>query len=467
MSWCLPLAQPLALSDGELTVQLIHKSKHKRLPLDHFRLSLTNDPNVAQWSKIPQDIRQIIQSEPGDRTDEDQRRLAAYYRTITELLEEPRRRLSEVERQLAEIKPMTTVPVMQQVAEASRRSTKVQIRGNYQSTGSEVSEGTPVAFHPLPSDVPPDRMALARWLVDDENPLTARVTANRFWEEIFGTGIVETSEEFGSQGELPSHPLLLDWLAVELRDSGWDQKQLLKLLVTSATYRQSSVVSETQREIDPGNRWYSRGPRFRISAEMVRDQALMVSGLLSDKMFGPPVRPPQPELGLSAAFGSTTDWKTSDGDDRYRRGIYTTWRRSSPYPSMAQFDAPNREVCTIRRIRTNTPLQALVTLNDPVYIEAAQSLARKMISVGTTPSERIQYAIQTCLIRDPTSEESSRLALLASETQNRFQANLDQATKMATDPLGPLPDGADPVEYAAWTVVANVVLNLDEMFMKR
>ena len=459
--------EPLELRDGELTVQLMHQSKHKRLPLDHFRISFTDDPHVLQWSQIPADVRRIVQMAPSERSHDEGQQLAAHYRSISELLDETRRLLSEAEKQLAEIKPTTTVPVMQQVAQSDRRTTKVQLRGNYQTTGSEVSEGTPVAFHPLPTDIPPNRLALARWLVDPENPLTSRVTVNRHWEEIFGIGIVETSEEFGSQGELPSHPLLLDWLAVELRDGGWDIKALLKLLVTSATYRQSSVVHATQLQADPENRWYSRGPRFRISAEMVRDQAMFVSGLLSQKMYGPPVRPPQPQLGLSAAFGSTTDWKTSDGQDRYRRGIYTTWRRSSPYPSMAQFDAPNREVCTVRRIRTNTPLQALVTLNDPVYVEAAQSLARKMIRLADTPTERIEYAIRTCLIRDPTNAESDRLSLLVSEAEKRFQANPDQAIQMATEPLGSLPDGVNPDEYAAWTVVANVILNLDEMFMKR
>ncbi len=463
----LALDQPLDLGTGELNVQLVFASSHQRLPLDHFRLSLTDDPNVAQWSKIPEDVRQIIKTESSRRTDQQRQQLAAYYRSVAPLLDEPRRQLSEARQQLDAIKPITTVPVMRQLADEARRTTKVQIRGNYQSTGEAVSEGTPAAFHPLSDEGPRDRLALARWLVDDQNPLTARVMANRYWEEIFGTGIVHTSEEFGSQGELPSHPMLLDWLAVELRDGGWDLKQLLKLLVTSATYRQSSVTTERLRDADPENRLYARGPRFRVSAEMVRDQAMFVSGLLSDKLYGPPVRPPQPQLGLNAAFGSATDWKTSDGDDRYRRGVYTTWRRSSPYPSMAQFDAPNREVCTVRRIRTNTPLQALVTLNDPVYIEAAQALSRNMIAAGDTPRDRIQYACQTCLIRNPTSDELHRLSLLADQAQQRFQTQPQQAIKLATEPFGQLPEGADPAEYAAWTVVANVILNLDEMFMKR
>ncbi len=365
------------------------------------------------------------------------------------------------------MKPYTTVPVMRQLPDDKKRVTKVQIRGNYLSTGDEVSEGIPAAFHPLPKDLPPNRLSLARWLVDDNNPLTARVVANRHWEQIFGSGIVRTSEEFGSQGELPSHPQLLDWLAVELRESGWDLKRFLKLLVTSATYRQSSATSPELQEIDPFNRLLARGPRFRISAEMVRDQALFVSGLLSDKMYGPPVNPPQPELGLKAAFGSATDWQTSAGDDRYRRGIYTTWRRSSPYPSMAQFDAPNREVCTVRRIRTNTPLQALVTMNDPVYVEAAQALARKLVDQSAEPRQRIEFAFQTTLIRDPSEKEIQTLTELAEAATKHYLAQPEEAKKMATEPRGELPAGADVAELAAWTVVGNVILNLDEVFMKR
>ena len=200
---------------------------------------------------------------------------------------------------------------------------------------------------------------------------------------------------------------------------------------------------------------------------MVRDQALYVSGLLSLKMYGQPVKPPQPELGLKAAFGSTTDWSTSKGEDRYRRGLYTTWRRSSPYPSMAQFDAPNREVCTVRRIRTNTPLQALVTLNDPVYVEAAQALSRNMIEFSSDPRERVREAFRRALIREPSDLEIERLCRLAEESVDLYQADIEEAKRLATDPIGELPEGVDVAEAAAWTIVGNVILNLDEMFMKR
>jgi hypothetical protein len=256
-------------------------------------------------------------------------------------------------------------------------------------------------------------------------------------------------------------------LAVEFMESGWDMKAFLRLLVTSATYRQHSHVSYAMAERDPDNRLLARGPRFRLTAEMIRDQALAVSGLLSPKMFGPPVQPPQPNLGLKAAFGGGTDWATSPGEDKFRRGVYTRWRRSSPYPSMATFEAPNREVCTVRRERTNTPLQALVTLNDPVYVEAAQALARRMAGSGGSVKEQVSDGFRLCLVRSPKEEESDRLLALYETTRDRYSRDEKMARAMATDPLGPLPPGADAAHFAALTVVGNVLLNLDETLMKR
>lgn len=458
--------KPFPLEDGVLQLQLNHFSDHTKHLLDRFRISMTSAPNVTMWGQMPSSVREILRSGSDDLNPSQREQLASYFRTIAPSLEGQRKRLAKLQKELESMRPDTMVPVMRELAK-DRRATKVQIRGNYLSQGVEVTEGTPAALHPLANGSKPDRMTLAKWLVAKDNPLTPRVIANRHWEEIFGVGIVQTSEEFGSQGELPSHPQLLDWLAVEFRESGWDLKHLLKLLVTSSTYQQSSVTTPELQQSDPFNRFYARGPRFRVSAEMVRDQTLFVSGLLSNKMYGPPVNPPQPELGLKAAFGSATDWKTSEGDDRYRRGIYTMWRRSSPYPSMAQFDAPNREVCTVRRIRTNTPLQALVTMNDPVYVEAAQSLARKMIEAGDDPQTRIEFAFHQCLIREPSDAELERLSRLASEAYQQYSAQLEKAKQIATDPLGDLSEEADVAEYAAWTVVCNVILNLDEMLMKR
>ena len=357
-------------------------------------------------------------------------------------------------------------PVLRELPAERRRKTHLQRRGNFLDTGKEVSPGLPAVFHP-PPEGEVDRLALAGWLVDPDNPLTARVVANRYWEAVFGVGLVRTSEEFGTQGELPSHPELLDWLASELVRLQWDTKALVRLLVTSATYRQSARVTPELIARDPDNRLLTRGPRLRLSAEMVRDQALFAGGLLSGKMYGPPVKPPQPAFGVKAAFGGGIDWKTSSGEDRYRRGIYTTWRRSNPYPSMVVFDAPNREVCTVRRDPTNTPLQALVTLNDPVFVEAAQALGRRMSAGGESVADSARLGFRLCLAREPSPQEGELLIHLFEEARRRFSDAPDNAMKMATVPLGPLPEGADVVDLAAWTVVGNVLLNLDEVLMKR
>jgi len=379
----------------------------------------------------------------------------------------PSDRLLTAQKQLDAIKPESTVPIQRELAGKARRATRIQRRGNFLDLGDEVTEGVPEAIFPLPAGGPRDRLALARWLVSDENPLTARVVVNRYWEQVFGAGLVPTGEEFGSQGEPPTHPELLDWLATELVARRWDLKQLLRTLVTSAAYRQSSKVTADGLRLDPANQWLARGPRFRLPAETVRDQALAVAGLLSPKMYGPPVQPPQPSTGLAAAFGGKIDWKTSEGEDRHRRALYTTWRRSNPYPSMTTFDAPNREVCVVRRSRTNTPLQALVTLNDPVYVEAAQGLARRIAAAGGDRDAKIRQGFRLALSRDPTEAESGRLVRLHESALAGFRADPEAARKMATDPLGPAPAGSDPADLAAWTVVGNVLLNLDEMLMKR
>ena len=376
-------------------------------------------------------------------------------------------KVETLKKELAAIPVAVSVPVMKELPADKKRVTKLQYRGNFLDLGDVVTAGVPAAFPPLPKGVTADRLALANWLVSADNPLTARVAANRFWEQIFGTGLVKTSEEFGSQGDLPSHPELLDWLAVEFREQGWDVKKFLKMLVSTAAYRQSSKVTPDQLEKDPDNRYYARGPRFRLSAEMVRDQALFVSGLLSEKMHGPSVRPLRPNSGLTASFGGGLDWAPSAGEDRFRRGLYTEWRRASPYPSMVTFDAPSREACTVRRIRTNTPLQALVTLNDPVYVEAAQALGRKVAAAPGTTAERMALAFRTCLSRVPTDKELSLLVKLFDESKAKFDKDPKKATELATNPIGPLPKDANAAELAAWTTAMNVVLNLDEMILRR
>ncbi len=466
-------ASPVKASAGStLTFTIEQLSSRQNHTLGHFRLSLTSDPGVSEFAKTPASIVSMLKRPANRRDDAEKAELTKYYVSIAPRLQAQREELKRVKKQLADIKAYATVPVMRERPDGRRRKTQIQRRGNFLDVGKEVSVGLPSAFHAAPEGEPINRLTLARWLVDEANPLTARVVVNRYWESIFGVGLVRTSEEFGSQGELPSHPELLDWLATELVAHDWDLKYLLKLLVTSAAYRQSSRVTPELIERDPDNRLLARGPRFRLSAEMIRDQALFVGGLLSPKLYGPPARPPRPASGLKAAFGGGIDWKPSEGEDRYRRGLYTTWRRSNPYPSMVAFDAPNREVCEIRRARTNTPLQALVTLNDPVYVEAAQALARRIAKkpIAKKPAEtrdRARYGFRLCLARAPTDSELSRLVSLYERAHSLYGHDVESATLMATRPLGAVPEGSDVTELAAWTVVANVLLNLDEMFMKR
>jgi hypothetical protein len=379
-------------------------------------------------------------------------------------LSEKGKRLAALKTELATIAP-ATVPIQRELPPGKRRKTFIEYRGNFLDRGPQVSEGVPAAFHPLPKDTPVNRLTLAKWLVARDNPLTARVLANRLWEKIFGTGLVATSEDFGTQGELPSHAELLDYLATELLARGWDMKHLIRMMVMSAAYRQSSLVTPELQERDPDNRLLARGPRFRLDAEAIRDQSLAVSGLLSGKMFGPAVRPLQPSFGLVAAFGGSMDWKTSDGEDRYRRAIYTAWRRTNPYPSMATFDSASREVCALRRTRTNTPLQALVTLNDPVYVEAAQALARRIAHEGgASAADKVRFGFRQCLARAASDDETARLVALYEKSRERFTAKPDDALKLAGEPR---PNRADAAQLAAWTTVANVMLNLDEFLMRR
>ena len=421
------------------------------------------EQSPRELAGIPTRIIEMVRTRKNFDRDE----LKKFYLTITAALEKERRTLAAKKKEYDGMKPVTTVPVLHELAKDNRRKTHMQMRGNYLVLGKEVSEGLPPSFGVPMREENVTRMTLAKWLVSPDNPLTARVIVNRLWESIFGIGIVRTSEDFGLQGEAPSHPELLDYLATEFVRERWDVKHMLKLMVTSAAYRQSSRVTPELVAEDPDNRLLARGPRFRLSAETIRDQALFVSGLLSPKMYGPPVKPPQPKLGLSAAFGSATDWDTSAGEDRYRRALYTTWRRSNPYPSMATFDAPNREVCTVRRDRSNTPLQALVTMNDPVYVEAAQALARRMVAAGPTAEERVKRGFELCVSREPTKAEMAKIVELFENARLRYAYSPQDALNVATKPIGEAPKGVELADLAAWTVVGNVLLNLDETLMKR
>ena len=418
---------------------------------------------------IPEKKVAALFAAPKDkRTAAQVKQLQDYYvRNVAPESKTERESAAQLRKQLAEFKP-PTVPVMQELPEAKQRNTFVQLRGNWQALGDEVTAGVPVAWHTAPTKASLDRLGFAEWLVSPKNPLTARVQVNRLWETVFGVGIVRSSEEFGSQGDLPVHPELLDWLAGEYVRSGWDTKHMLRLMFTSRAYRQSSASKPTLNERDPDNRLLARGPRFRPPGELLRDQALAVAGLLSTKMYGAPVRPIRPASGLSAAFGGSNDWTTSAGEDAHRRSVYTDTRRNSPYPSFTTFDAPNRETCTLRRDRSNTPLQAFVTLNDPVYVEASQGLARRLLKEGPADTAgRLQLAFRLCVARAADAHEIKALETLLQRSLATYRADPALATKMATQPLGPADKGADLAELAAWTAVAGVMMNLDEFLMRR
>ncbi len=348
------------------------------------------------------------------------------------------------------------LPVMAEQEAGLRRQSAVFVRGNWLEKGSEVSPGLPGIFSSLREEASADRLSFARWLVSPENPLTARAAVNRVWEQLFGLGLVETLEDFGSSGQSPSHPGLLDFLALRFQnEQAWSRKKLLRELVLSATYRQTARVTSELRERDPRNRLLARGPRSRLSAEMVRDNALALAGLLSDRMHGPSVMPPQPE-GIWRAARSNLKWEESKGEDRLRRAIYTYWRRSSPYPGMLAFDAPARLVCNPRRMITNTPLQALVTLNDPVYMEAAVGLARRMRAEGgSTAAGQVAYGYELATGRKPDDKIVGDLLALHAKAMTDYRANPELADRLAGN-----------AEMSALALVANAILNLDIVLTK-
>jgi cytochrome c553 len=346
----------------------------------------------------------------------------------------------------------------------------VLYRGEYDKRRDPVKADTPKSLPPMAKELPRNRLGFAQWLLRPENPLTARVTVNRFWQEMFGTGIVRTSADFGTSGELPSHPELLDWLAVEFRESGWDMKRFFKLLVTSATYRQSARTTPAKIDKDPDNRLLSRGPRYRLDAEMIRDYALASSGLLARKLGGPSVKPYQPEgvWEAVAMIGSNTrDYRRDDGDRLYRRSLYTFWKRAAPPASMDIFNAPSREVCTVRRERTNTPLQALVTLNDPQFIEAARYLAQTTLKEGGDKDEgRIDFLARRLLCRPLRAEEMKVVQASLNDLLAHYKAQAEDAKKLLAVGEAKIDPSLDSGTLAAWTMLINEMMNLDEVLNK-
>jgi hypothetical protein len=460
------LTDPVELAEGAtLTFTLRHSDKHPGANLRRFRLYVTRGETVGPPTKLPDDVRAALAVSPGKRDLKQRTAIRDHYRSIDPGLK-PLREAVAAAKKAADAFD-ARIPITSVMVELEKpRETHRHVRGAYLSKAEVVYPGTPASLHPFPTDLPTNRLGFARWLVDTNNPLTARVIMNRFWEQYFGRGIVESVEEFGKQGEPPSHPALLDWLAAEFMRTGWDMKAMHKTIAMSATYRQSSHVTPDLVRRDPSNRLLARGPRVRLEAEMVRDQMLAVSGLLSRKIGGPSVMPHQPD-GIWQVVYSGDKWETSKGEDRYRRGLYTFWRRTAPHPAMVSFDAPSREFCVLRRNRSNTPLQALTTLNDPAAIEAAQTLARHVAATpGGDVRQKVKLAFRTVLARAPRAEELNRLATLYERELAHYKQDDEAAAQMAGSNADQPACGAEVAELAAWTVVANVLLNLDETITK-
>ncbi|PHN01303.1 DUF1553 domain-containing protein [Flavilitoribacter nigricans] len=434
--------------------------------------AVVNDVRVFDRELSPLEIRQvmtpdqfqaILQKANDQLTTADQRELQLYY--LTTLADGRNQHLAALRELRKNVHSTTdTLPELMVMQEMDvTRPAFILDRGQYDAHGEPVTPNTPENILPFPDDLPPNRLGLARWLFREDHPLTARVAVNRLWQQFFGRGLVRTAEDFGNQGELPSHPELLDWLAITFRESGWDIKQMVKLIAMSATYRQSSIASPDLARDDPQNKWLARGPSRRLTAEMLRDNALAASGLLSEKIGGPSVKPYQPD-GLWRINGG--NYQTSPGEDRYRRSLYTFWKRTVPHPTQATFDAPARDNCTVRRQKTSTPLQALVLLNDPIYLEAARLLGQR-ISTEDDPESGIQSAFRLMTGRKPSDEELAVLLELRENEFRKFQEHPEKMTgwlnagEAENDPALPQP------QLAANTVVASTIINADASIIKR
>ena len=396
----------------------------------------------------------------------DKIRLCFLDRYAPESIRDAWREVRDLERRRAELwDSFPTVMVMEEIV--PRRPTFRLIRGAYDNPGDPVQPGVPRVLPPLAEGATPNRLAFARWLVDPGHPLTARVTVNRFWQMYFGTGLVKTAENFGTQGEHPSHPVLLDWLATSFIDSGWDVKALQRAIVTSATYRQASKVTPAQYEADPENRRLARGPRLRLPAPTIRDQALALAGLLVERVGGPSVKPYQPKgLWADFAFDGERDYEQSEGEDLWRRSLYTFWKRTLGPPTLMTFDASTRETCIVRRSRTNTPLQALNLMNDVTYVEAARRFAERAMREYDAPEDRVAYAYQLATAQYPGPNVHNVLVDALRAHQVRYRADRKAALALVSLGESPRDETLDVAEHAAYTMVASLILNLDGTITK-
>ncbi|MEP7272148.1 MAG: DUF1553 domain-containing protein [Acidobacteriota bacterium] len=474
------LAKPVGFDGGtKLTFQISQKFDEAidlaggKPNIGRFRLSIrtgrlaSTDSSVANAADgapgiVSPRVERLLAIPPAERTAEQEREIFSAYRTQVKEWQDSNRRIDDL------MKDWPYGPTTLAVSERPRsRETRIFRRGDWKRPDTLVTPGVPAVMHPMAKDAPRNRLGLARWIVDKQNPLTARVIVNRVWQQYFGQGLVLTAEDFGTRAAPPSHPGLLDYLAIEFQKSDWSFKHLHQLIVTSATYRQSSRIRPGDLERDPTNQYLARAPRLRVEAETVWDVALAVSGLLSPKIGGPSVYPPIPDGVLNLAYGRPLDWPVSKGEDRYRRGMYTFWKRSLPYPNLLVFDAPQGDLSCTRRIRSNTPLQALTTLNDTVFVQAAQGFGLRIWKEGgATDTSRMKYAFRVATGRSPSAIELKRLLEFLHEQRGNFTGRTAAAVYVSSADLNSLPPDVDLHQVAPWTMVARLLLNLDETITK-
>ena len=449
-------AEPVPAA-GALDLSMLHE-RHYAASLGRFRVSFTSDP-AALASPLPHDLEAALSNgelDPATRAE-----LRRQFARLAPELEDARKEIAELRGSVPD--RVRTLSFAERPADFPR-PTHIHHRGEYTSPREAVTGAVPAFLPQLDPAEPADRLALARWLVSEDNPLVARVAVNRAWAAFFGRGLVENPADFGTQAAPPTHPALLDWLAVEYRDGSpadgdeWDTKRLHRLIVTSATYRQRSAATDSLRETDPGNALLARGPRHRLEAELVRDAALAASGLLVERIGGEPVMPPQPDSVTALAYGGF-QWTPAVGADRFRRGVYTFSKRTAPFAAFAVFDAPSGELCTADRGRSNTPLQALTLLNDAMFVEYARALAARVAADAGGPGERAETLFRTALTRRPTAAERDAIVSFAAAQRDRLDASDLDAARITHGP----PDA----DLAAWTLAARAVLNLDEAVSKR
>jgi hypothetical protein len=460
--------EPFGKKPGStLVVTLDFRSNQNDHTLGRFRLSVTADGSPAAGVTVPAKIRAILAVEAEKRSDAQKKDLAVHYRSVAPLLDPTRTELASTEKKLEEFQKGLRRCLVS--ASTAPRTVRVLPRGNWlDSSGEQVSPGVPQFLRQVSTGGKrASRLDLAEWLVSRDNPLTARVFVNRLWKMCFGTGLSKRLDDLGAQGEWPVHPELLDWMAAEFMEDGWNVKHAVKRIVMSAAYRQESKPTKTLRERDPFNRLVACQSRWRLDAEVVRDVALSVSGLLVSAVGGDSVKPYQPRGYWSFLNFPTREWETDKGDSAYRRGLYTWWQRTFIHPSLMAFDAPNREECCAERARSNIPQQALVLLNDPTYVEAARAFADRILKEGgATPAERITWALKRALSRQPDEREISVLQALQARHLQQYQADRKAAEQALAVGQKPAPQEGDPAEIASWVSVARVILNLHELITR-